>query len=134
MELEFAFLADAAMVTEKGLFCVISGGLDVLTGAHGFPATKSAMVLIARIRFSPEEFGHEQDFHAEIMGPDGNAVPPDMRLSFKPNPHPRNPERKNWTTIALQYEGVTFPTAGDYSFRLSIGNRLLGQVILEVIA
>jgi hypothetical protein len=144
MKLDFAFLADAATITDDGLFAVVGGGFDVLK-PQAFPATKSAMALVGRVTFPADEMGKSYLLHGEIIGPDGCALPPDMSpdmwLSIKPFPHPRNPERGNWTTICLNYQGVSFPTPGVYFVRLSLrtqdagagGFQILGQVKIEVL-
>lgn len=132
MELGFAFLADAATVPENGMFDVIGGGFDVLTG-NQLPAIKHAMVLIGRIVFEAHECGKEYELHGEIVGPNGEIVPPHMRVSFVAPPHPRHKERPNWMTVCLNYQGVSFPMAGDYSFKLTVENQSIGEVTLEVV-
>ncbi len=132
MKLAFAFLADAATITEDGCFAVVGGGFDVLQ-TQGFPAVKPALALVGRVVFEAGEFGKTYLLHGAIVGPGGGAIPPDLWLSIKPFPHPRDPNRANWTTICLNYQGVTFPTPGEYVFRLSIGKQVLGQVTLEVL-
>src|SRR5438552_12016664 len=92
MELQFAFLADAATVTNDGLFAVIGGGLDVIE-AQSFPAIKSTLVLVGRVLFKPSEFGKTHVVHCEIHGPSGKIPQPDMSLEIKPFKHPRDPRR-----------------------------------------
>jgi hypothetical protein len=133
MDLDFAFFADAAMVAENGLFNVLAGGLDVLR-APGFPATKQAMALVVRIATSAEECGREHAGRVTIIGPSGEMVAPEVPIRFEPRAHPRDPRRGNWTTIVIQYHAVTFPVPGMYVFQLSIGDRPLGRVHLDVVA
>lgn len=132
MKLEFAFLADAATVLEKGVFDVIGGGFDVVTGMS-FPATKYAMVLIGRVLFDAAECGKEYEFSGEIVDAGGKAIFPKMRGALVPPQHPRDPKRSNWMTVCLNCQGVIFPTPGDYFFRLSIGDVVVGQVIIEAV-
>lgn len=132
MKLEFAFLADAATMQDNGLFAVVGGGFDVLTG-EVFPATKYAMALIGRVRLEPDECGKPHKIHAEIIAPDGQVVPPDLWISFHQPGHPRDAKRSNTTTFCFNYQGARFPTPGDYVFRLSDGTQTIGQVILEVV-
>src|SRR6266496_6781642 len=103
MRLEFAFLADAAYITNDGLFAVVGGGFDVIF-ASGFPAVKHAMALVGRIVFKENEFGKTHLLHGEIVGPDGSTLPPDMWLSVKPVPQSADPRRENWITICLNYQ------------------------------
>ncbi len=136
MRLEFAFLADAADIRDDGLFAVVSGGFDLIK-AQSLPAVKSAMVLVGRIVFEPSEIGRSFQLHGEIVGPNGIRVPPEMWLPVKAFPHPNeqdpnHPTRANWMTVCLNYQGVSFPLPGEYSLHLSIGEKLLGQVQIEV--
>lgn len=132
MTLDFAFLTDAATLLPDGRFDVVGGGFDVVL-AEEFPATKYAMALIGRVRFSPEECGNQYRIHAEIIAPDGQILPPDLWITFRQDPHPRDPQNSNVTTFALNYQGVQFPTPGYHVFRISDGTKTLGQVILEVV-
>jgi hypothetical protein len=132
MKLDFAFLADAATVQDNGMFAVIGGGFDILRGTQ-FPATKHAMALVGRVRFGPDEWGKNYKIHAEIVAPDGQIIPPDLWISFDPSPHPRDLTRSNTTTFCFNYQGVQFPSPGDYVLRLSDGSQTIGQVVLEVV-
>jgi hypothetical protein len=134
MKLEYAFLADAAKVEENGLFSVLGGGFDILREAGKFPATKPAMVLLARIMVAPEECEKRHELLVQLVAPDGQTVLPEMRVPFVPFPEVEKPDPKNWITVALHYRDVTFPAPGEYHFRLSVGPTHLGQVRLEVIA
>jgi hypothetical protein len=133
MKLQFAFLADAAALTTEGAFAVVGGGFDVLK-SQKFPAVKAAMSLVGRFLFEPDEMGKPCHVHVEIVGPDDKVIPPDLWLDFKPVPHPRHEIRANWMTFSAYFEAVTFPTPGDYQFRLSMGQQVFGQVALEVVA
>jgi hypothetical protein len=132
MKLDFAFLADAATISENGLFAVVGGGVDVLT-PQGFPAIKYAMALVGRIVFEAQECGKTYLLHGEIVGPGETILPPDMWLSLEPFSHPRDPQGENWITICLNYQGVTFPAPGSYFIRLSVGSEVLGRVKIEVL-
>ena len=132
MKLAFAFLADAATLQDSGLFAVIGGGFDVLYG-KSFPATKGAMVLIGRIDFTRKECGKTHEVLTEIVAPNGKIVQPVLRLSLTPFLNPRKPKKGNWMTICFNYQNVVFEMEGDYVFRLSVGDRVIGEVPLEAI-
>lgn len=132
MTLDFAFLTDAATLLPDGRFDVVGGGFDVVL-AEEFPATKYAMALIGRIRFSPAECGRQYRIHAEIVAPNEEIIPPDMWITFRQDPHPRDAKNSNVTTFAFNYQGVQFPSPGYYVFRLSDGTITLGEVKLEVV-
>jgi hypothetical protein len=132
MKLDFAFLADAAYITDDGLFCVVGGGFDIIF-ASGFPAIKHAMALVGRVVFEASEFGKVHLLHGEIVGPNDSLIPPDLWLSLKPFPPPTGSGRDNWMTICLNYQGVAFPTPGEYCIRLSVGNQKVGDVKIHVL-
>jgi hypothetical protein len=136
MQLEFAFLADAATLQDNGLFAVVSGGFDVVESAQ-FPAIKYAMALIGRLRFDPEECGKTYTIKAEIISPTGVPlgadVAPALVIQFHQFPHPRDSKRSNVTTFCFNYQGVGFPVPGTYAIYLSEGNQVIGQVAIDVI-
>ncbi len=132
MKLEFAFLADAANMLEHGTFDVIAGGFDVVTGSE-FPATKHTIVLITRLRFDPEECGRHYELSGEIVDHEGKSIFSTLRGTFAPPRHPRHSECPNWMSMCLECQGVTFPAPGDYCFRLSVGDKVVGDVTIEAV-
>jgi hypothetical protein len=133
MKLEFAFLADAATILENGLFDVIGGGFDVFK-ARTFPATKYGLVLIGRILFDPEECGKKYTVVGEIIDSNGKRIFPPMEAFPEPNRHPRPPNTQpTWVTVCFNCLGVVVDAPGDYFFRLTVDNRVLGQVMIQVI-
>ncbi len=132
MKLEFAFLADAVDIRNDGQFSVVGGGFDLLR-APSFPAMKYAMALVGRVVFEPVEMDKNYLMLCEIIGPDGTTIPPALYLSMKPFSHPIGPNRSNWMTFCFNYQGVQFPTPGDYFLRLSIDKEILGQVSISVL-
>jgi len=132
MKLDFAFLADAAYITDDGLFCVVGGGFDIIF-ASGFPAIKHAMALVGRVVFEVNELGKDHLLHGQIVSKDGNVLPPDLWLLIKPIPRPSDPNRENWMTICLNYQGVVFPTPGEYWIQLSVEKQTLGKVNIQVL-
>jgi hypothetical protein len=134
MELEFAFLADAAKVEQNGIFNVLGGGFDVLRNTSTFPATKPVMVLLAKIKVTAEECKREHELLAELVAPDGAAIHPPIRARYAPSPNVGKPRPNSWIAVAFTYHNATFPAPGEYQFRLSVGDSPLGQVRLDVIA
>jgi len=133
MELQFAFLADAATITNDGLFAVIGGGLDVIE-TQSMPAIKSTLVLVGRVVFKPSEFGKTHVVACEIHGPSGKIPQPPMALEIKPFKHPRDSRRPNWITVCFNYQGVRFLEPGDHYLRLSVKRKILGEVRVEVVS
>ena len=126
MKLQFAFLARAVEVTDKGTFDVVGGGFDLFRGRK-FPAPAPSMALVARIGFTPEELQNDQELRVELVGPGGTP----MRESRVPITKDDS-GRQGPVTVALNYNFIEFPGPGDYAFRLMIGNHDLGEVALGV--
>jgi hypothetical protein len=136
MKLDFAFLAESASLTDDGRFAVVGGGFDVIS-ATSFPAVKAAMALVGRVVFCPSEFGKTYNLHGEIVGPSGTKLTPDMWLALKPfaraTDRETEPQRENWMTFCLNYEGVSFPKPGGYAIQLSIDDQVLGAVQVDAV-
>ena len=98
-----------------------------------FPATKIGLVLVGRLFFEPHEIGKAHTIRGEIIGPDNAPLQPDLWLSVTPKQHPLDPRRGNWTTIALNYQAVSFPTPGQYQVRLTSGRDAIGHVTIDVL-
>jgi hypothetical protein len=133
VKLAFAFLADAATMLPNGTFDVIAGGFDMILGKT-FPATKSAMVFIARVLFEPQECGREHQFVGNIVNSEGQPIFPQFLITGTPPPHSRHPGRDNSFSVCFSAERVDFPTPGEYFFRLTIDGNPLGDVMIEVVS
>lgn len=131
MKLEFAFLADAATVLENGQFDVIGGGFDVVRGKR-FPATKYAMTLIGRLLFDQQDFGKRHELTGEILDAGGSIIFPTLQTDFQSEPRPGG-KRAPWIALCLNWQGVTFPTPGEYSIRLSVDKDVVGHVVIEAV-
>jgi hypothetical protein len=132
IELEFAFFANAAEVSEKGLINVLGGCIDFARGPM-FPAPIHSLWLIAKVIAFPEHFDKQHDFMIEVFGPDDNRIAPDVHVPFTPKAHARKPGSQNWMMITVQYLALIFPTAGDYIFRLSADGQEIGQLNFEIV-
>lgn len=132
MKFEFAFLADAATMLDNGTFDVVGGGFDVVKG-RSFPATKGAMVFIARLWFEPQECGKEYKFSGGIFNREGHPIYPPFRGAFVPATHAKYATRGTHFNVCVSAELVQFPTPGDYFFRLSIDEKPVGEVIIEAV-
>jgi hypothetical protein len=132
MKVEFAFLADAATLQPDGLFAVVGGGFDVITGKD-FPLQKPVMVVVARINYGPDEYGPNHAVAAEIVDHKGKRIFPVLDSAFTAVPHPRYPDRGNWITVCLNAVGADFPAPGDYAVRLSVDGKHLGDLAFEVV-
>jgi hypothetical protein len=132
MKLEFAFLCEAAKLAADGVMYVLHGGFDILH-ASDFPATMPRMVLIARVLVDKAECGQPHHLVAEMVDPNGDVLPVEMKVDFVPHGHPIHLERRNRWTFDLNYLDLSFPQAGDYTFRLSVDGAPIGETNLLVV-
>jgi len=132
MKLDFAFVSDAALLTERGLFSVLGGGFDTVK-CSGFPATYHLIACVVRLRFDPGEFDVTHKCIVELFDPDGALVPKmKIELPVRPSPHPRYSDRSNVMTLHADFQQVPITKPGDYVFRISCDGVELGQIGIEV--
>src|SRR5471032_39105 len=72
MELDFAFLADAADVSMGKLF-VMGGAFDTIHVA-GFPATHPALVVVVRLLLSPVDLDRKHDLQILLLDADARHI------------------------------------------------------------
>jgi len=131
MKLEFLLFADSAVSAKDGVFSALNCGLDYFRCAE-FPARKSSLVTIARIRFDSDEMDRPHEFLLELIGPGGDRLDPFIPVWVTPIRHPRYPDASNHMTIAITLYSLVFHEGGIHRFRLLSGDRLLGESPFEV--
>ncbi len=131
-QLELAFFANAAEVSEKGTLNVLSGGIDVINGPM-FPAPLQTIYVIAKVVTTPSEVGNENDSCVRVLAPDVSAISADVHLKFKATPHPRNRQKNNWVMLSVNYQNLVIPAPGEYAFQLSVNDKSLGRIVLEAV-
>jgi hypothetical protein len=125
MDLDFAFLADAAVVDGSGKLSVL-GVFDRIR-AREFPARHGRIALVMRLAASPEDEG-EHKVEIRLRSPDDHDV---LRLDGQVRVGPA-PQTQGMTRIAqvLNLDGVVFPRAGRYRFEIRIDDQLAAPVPL----
>lgn len=125
MELDFAFLADAAVVDGTGKLSVL-GVFDRIR-ARDFPARHGRIALVMRLAAQPEDEG-EHRVEIVLRGPEDQDV---LRLDGQVRLGPTKPAR-GATRIAqvLNLDGVVFPQAGRYRFEIRINDQAATPVHL----
>jgi hypothetical protein len=115
-EIEFAFLADAADTTPGQKFHVIGGGISRI-GGSGFPLRHPHFALVVCLAVTTPEYGREHEVRIVLLGPDGNEI---TGAVGKVAASGIGDGRDAYVTFGVDLWSVTFPTPGDYSFRILV--------------
>ena len=113
-EIGYAFLADAAQATPGQKFNVLGGGLDRI-GGQAFPLRHPHLALVIGLRVTAAELERPHELRFVLLDPDGREI---AAASSSLTVHGRTDARDRPVTLAIDAWNLTFPTPGDYSFRL----------------
>jgi hypothetical protein len=115
-EIDYAFLADAAQASPGQKFHVLGGGLDHI-GGPTFPLRHPHLALVVGLRVTAAEVDRPHELRFVLLDPDGAEV---AGASSSITVHGRPDARDRPVTLAIDAWNLTFPTPGDYSFRLLV--------------
>ncbi len=131
MELDFAFLADAAEAVNKKVY--VQGGAFDTIWAPAAPAVCPRLSLVMRLLFTPAEVGRKHRFEISIMDADGRriaAVGGDLQPGAT---HEVTPGRKCGFLSVLNFANLKFERFGDYGIEIVANNSSLKSIPLRVI-
>lgn len=117
MQIEYAFLADAAAAPEGKLY-VLGGGFDEIF-AENFPAVHPTMTLVVKARLGPTECDRRHEMEVDLWDEDGKSIA-NFSTHFERPRHPTSPTRDVFVQTVANLVGLPFPHAGTYTFRISI--------------
>ena len=115
-EIEYAFLADAAETPPGQKFHVLGGGIARI-GARAFPFTHPHLAMVVGLLVTAPETEREHEIRFVLLDPDGGEVAGGMGSLTARGGHDG---RDNILTFSIDLWNVTFPAAGDYSFRILV--------------
>lgn len=115
-EIEYAFLADAAETLPGQKFHVLGGGVSRI-GARTFPARHPHIALVLGLLVTAPEVDHEHEIRFVLLDPDGGEVAGGTG-SLVARGH--GDGRDSILTFSIDLWNVSFPAAGDYSFRILV--------------
>lgn len=131
MEVDFAFLADAAEVTQGKLY-VMGGAFDTIWTSN-VPIAHPRLSFVMRLLFTPAEVGRKHKVEINLMDEDGkgigNKVGGDLEIGQNPN------LPKGWRQgflAVLNFANLKFEKFGDYSFEIVINNASLKNIPLRI--
>ena len=130
MEVDFAFLADAAEATQGKLY-VIGGAFDTIW-ASSTPSVHPHLSFVMRLLFMPAEIGRKHRVEINLINEDGKGIAKvggDLEIGQNPN-LPKG-WRQGFLTV-LNFANLKFDRFGDYSFEIVINNNSLKGIPLRV--
>jgi hypothetical protein len=131
MEVEFAFLADAAEAPADSKLYVLGGGINEV-GAPSFPATHGALALVVKIKLHPTECGRPHQIEIEFWDPDGRLTGPSLSGELFAERDQRHPTRPQYVQLVVNMIGLPLPAPGDYDFHIIVNRQHLKTIPLYV--
>jgi hypothetical protein len=115
-EIDFAFLADAAETQPGHKFHVLGGGITRI-GGRSFPLRHPHLALVVGLLITAPEMAHEHELRIVLLDPDGHEV---TGATGSLMARGQADARDAILTFSIDLWNLTFPTPGDYSFRLLV--------------
>lgn len=132
MEVEYAFLADAAdSPMPGGKLYLLGAGFDEIS-APTFPAVHPYMVFVAKIKLHPSECGRRHSLEIELWDPDGQRLGPQVRGEVQMERSQAHPTRPAFVQVMFQMFGTVFPRPGTYEFHTIVNGQHMKTVALYV--
>jgi hypothetical protein len=128
-EIEFAFLADAAETPPGQKFHVLGGGISRI-GGRSFPLRHPHISLVLGLNVTAPEVDHEHEIRFVLLDPDGAEVAGGTG-NLVARGH--GDGRDSVLTFAIDLWNLTFPAAGDYSFRILVNGSERKRLPLVVV-
>src|SRR4051794_27553509 len=128
-EIDYAFLADAAQTTPGQKFHVLGGGVSRITGG-GFPLRHPHLALVVGLRVTSPETDRQHEIRFVLLDPEGKEV---AGATGNLVAHGQADARDSTLTFSIDLWNLTFPTPGDYSFRLLVNGSELKRLPLQIV-
>lgn len=130
MDLDFAFLADAAEVAGGKLYA-IGGAFDTIW-VSTVPATYPKLALVMRLFFTPAEVGKKHKVEINVLEEDGKRIATvGGDLEIKQNPSLPKGWKHSFLTV-LNFANLKFEKFGSYSIEIAVNNFSVKSISLRV--
>ena len=129
-EIDFAFLADAAETQPGHKFHVLGGGITRI-GGRTFPLRHPHIALVVGLVVTAPETEREHELRIVLLDPDGAEV---TAATGSLMAHGNPDARDAILTFSIDLWNLTFPSPGDYSFRILVNGserKRLGLVLVR---
>jgi len=131
MELDFAFLADAADVSMGKLY-VLGGAFDTIN-VGALPAMHPMLAVVVRLQLSPHDLDRKHVLEILLLDADGKqlaAAKGDLTVPKSPD---APPGWKQAVILPLRFLNVPFQQAGHYSIEILADGKMLKAIPLRVV-
>ena len=128
-EIDYAFLADSAQTTPGQKFHVLGGGVTRITGS-AFPLRHPHLALVVGLRVGRTEAEREHEIRFVLVDPKGAEV---AGATGSLVAHRQADARDSTLTFSIDIWNLTFPAAGDYSFRLLVNGSEMKRLPLTIV-
>ncbi len=115
-DIDFAFLADAAETVPGQKFHVLGGGIARI-GGRKFPLRHPHLALVIGLQVTAPETEREHEIRFVLLDPDGAEV---AGATGSLVARSQRDGRDATLTFSIDLWNLTFPSPGDYSFRLLV--------------
>jgi hypothetical protein len=131
MELDFAFLADAADVSMGKLF-VLGGAFDTIH-VQAFPASHPVLAVVLRFLLSPVDLDRKHNLQILLLDADAHHIASANGELMVPKSRESPAGWKQTVLIPLRFLNVPFKQEGHYSIEILANSKMLKAIPLRVI-
>jgi hypothetical protein len=131
MDLDFAFLADAADVSLGKLF-VLGGAFDTIH-VPAFPATHPVLAVVLRLLLGPIDLDRKHDLEILLLDADGRHVASAQGELMVPKSPDAPQGWKQAVILPLRFFNVPFQQTGHYSIEIVVDGSMVKAIPLRVV-
>src|SRR3990172_13234108 len=129
MEVEYAFLADAAQVSSDGKLFVLGGGINRVF-AQRYPTVHPYMTLVLKLHLHPTECDREHTLEVELWDPDGRPVGGKLSGTFSAQRQEKG--RPSFVQLVFNILQTQFGAPGDYQFNIVVDGQHIKTLPLSL--
>lgn len=118
MEVDFALLAQSAVVRDLYILDIVAGGIEDLIVPR-FPLEVHGLVFVMRLRLHPMEVEHAHEFVLELWDLDGTRLLR-TQATMGGTPYHGAPGRSTFIPLVVPLEDLVIPAPGAYSFQVAV--------------
>jgi hypothetical protein len=131
VELDFAFLSDAADVSMGKLF-VMGGAFDTINVAS-FPASHPTLAVVFRLLLSPNDLDRKHKLAILLLDADAHHIASANGELMVPKAPDSPAGWKQAVILPLRFFNVPFKEAGHYSIEILANDNMLKAIPLRVV-
>lgn len=130
MEVEYAFLADAAATPPDNKLYILGGGIDNIQVGQA-PLVHPALALVVKLKLHAMECDQQHHLRIELWDEDGQAIGPQVGGEFSAT-RSTMPSRPSFVQLVINFVGQHFPRFGSYTFNIAVDGQVLKVVPLYI--